>query len=66
MEFEHEEYEGAEELEKKSITFGFSAILDSIVNNERSHHGYTKLEPEEPKVESVKEILRRNYYAVQL
>ena len=46
MEFEHEEI-SEDEMEKKSITFGFSAILDSIVNNERSHNGYAKLEPNE-------------------
>ena len=52
MEFEHEHFENdkKEELRnKKSIAFGFSAILDSIANDKRSHHGYTKLEPEEPK-----------------
>ena len=52
MEFEHEHFENDKEdalRNKKSIAFGFSAILDSIANDKRSHHGYTKLEPEEAK-----------------
>ena len=52
MEFEHEHFDNDKEEElknKKSIAFGFSAILESIANDKRSHHGYTKLEPEEPK-----------------
>ena len=52
MEFEHEHFQNdkVDALKnKKSIAFGFSAILDSIANDNRSHHGYTKLEPEEAK-----------------
>ena len=47
MQFEHEDMEEDEEdqLRKRPITFGFSAMLDSIVRNERSHVGYTRLEP---------------------
>ena len=51
MQFEHEDLNDDEEeqdlLRKRSITFGFSAMLDSIVNNERSHVGYARLEPAE-------------------
>lgn len=48
MQFEHEDMEEDEEdqLRKRPITFGFSAMLDSIVRNERSHVGYTRLEPD--------------------
>lgn len=52
MQFEHEDIENEEEeedlaLRKRSITFGFSAMLDSMVNNERSHVGYARLESAE-------------------
>ncbi len=39
-----------EQLRKRSISFGFSAMLDSIIGSERSHVGYTKLEPEESRI----------------
>ena len=66
MESEQEEYENGEEEEelksKKTITFGFSAILDSIVTDKRSHLGYTKLEPEEPKREKVGYQIHSRYF----
>ena len=66
MESEQEEYENGEEEEelksKKKITFGFSAILDSIVTDKRSHLGYTKLEPEEPKREKVRFQILSKYF----
>ena len=56
MQFEHEGLEDEEaakqeeKLRKRTISFGFSAILDNLVGNERSHLGYAKLEPEEPRI----------------
>jgi hypothetical protein len=63
MDFEHEDMlkkcrendnsdaEAEEELKKRSITFGFSTMLDSIIGQDssRSHTGYSKLEPEQPR-----------------
>ena len=67
MESEQEDYENGEEEEelksKKTITFGFSAILDSIVMDKRSHLGYTKLEPEEPKREKVCYQILSRYFS---
>ena len=67
MESEQEEYENGKEEEelksKKTITFGFSAILDSIVMDKRSHLGYTKLEPEEPKREKVCYQILSRYFS---
>ena len=67
MESEQEEYDNDEEEQelnsKKTITFGFSAILDSIVMDKRSHLGYTKLEPEEPKSEKVCYQILSRYFS---
>ena len=61
MQFEHQDSGQAEELQKRSISYGFSALLESVTNGKRSHVGYTKLEPEEPRIKRDKVHKERKF-----